>query len=137
MAPIISSTKSRKPAAGRRASKPVVPALPLPYIKRQTVATSTAPAIGSDSLPTEHRNEKKDTNGVLQDDAVKAEQDTVTQASATSPVVELDLPNGSAQKKASDANTDSEGIDGMPHIVGFSCGAPKFTSNKPPICSVY
>lgn len=83
------AAKARKNTSSKQPSKPVVPALPLPYVKRQAAAkaavaaAASAPAI--DVKPVEHTeasptpkrtNEKLNTNGGVQDKALDELQHT-------------------------------------------------------------
>lgn len=62
MVPLNGSARARKPGGGSRSTpKPVVPAIPLPYIKRQAAADAAAAAVNPP--PDTPRTESKATNG--------------------------------------------------------------------------
>lgn len=64
MAPTNGSTKARKPAASKHTAgpRPVVPAIPLPYVKRQAAAAAAAAAASAPTSPLPVAD-KQDTNG--------------------------------------------------------------------------
>lgn len=65
MAPTNGSAKARRPAANKQAQgpRPVVPAIPLPYVKRQAAAAAAAAAASVPASPAADKHEKRDTNG--------------------------------------------------------------------------
>lgn len=71
MAPPNGSSKSRKAGPSKQPLKPVVPALPLPYVKRQAAAAAAA-AASTRPPPPEPTTDNHDTNGIVQERAEEA-----------------------------------------------------------------
>lgn len=113
MAPSSKAAKTRRPAvvSSKPVPKPVTPAIPLPYVKRQAAAAAAAAAAASvavTALPSLNNIKPEDdvrngTSGVQTNDANQSSSPTLI---ATSVHASDSLPDNSSQEWKSATQTD-------------------------------
>ena len=104
MAPSNGSSKARKTGPSKQPLKPVVPALPLPYVKRQAAAAAAA---STRPQPLEPTTGTPDTNGIVQEELKKTAHRSPVSVSGTKHEAESLLGDGN-QSADSSARPDGQ-----------------------------
>ncbi|KND90611.1 hypothetical protein TOPH_04679 [Tolypocladium ophioglossoides CBS 100239] len=101
MPPPNGSSKSRKAGPSKQPLKPVVPALPLPYVKRQAAAAAAASTRLPPPKPT---TDNHDTNGIAQEKAKEA----VDQSPVSGTKHEAESQLGDGKQSTDSSSTDGQ-----------------------------